>query len=65
MNHTLTRTHTHSTSRTCTSPHRAGRTARAGRSGKVFTLLRNEDVRHFKQMLRKADNTWVGEGHTG
>eukprot|EP00200_Dunaliella_tertiolecta_P018830 CAMPEP_0202398552 /NCGR_PEP_ID=MMETSP1128-20130828/1394_1 /ASSEMBLY_ACC=CAM_ASM_000463 /TAXON_ID=3047 /ORGANISM="Dunaliella tertiolecta, Strain CCMP1320" /LENGTH=259 /DNA_ID=CAMNT_0049001711 /DNA_START=126 /DNA_END=905 /DNA_ORIENTATION=- len=39
--------------------HRAGRTARAGRSGRVFTLLRDEDVRHFKQMLRKADNTFV------
>eukprot|EP00967_Tisochrysis_lutea_P015829 scaffold17834_cov16-Tisochrysis_lutea.AAC.1 len=38
--------------------YRAGRTARAGRSGRVFTLLRDEDVRHFKQMLRKADNTW-------
>ena len=39
--------------------HRAGRTARAGKSGKVITLLRNEDVRHFKSMLRKADNTYV------
>jgi ATP-dependent RNA helicase DDX51/DBP6 len=25
----------------------------------VFTLLRQEDVRHFKDMLRKADNTFV------
>jgi ATP-dependent RNA helicase DDX51/DBP6 len=39
--------------------HRAGRTARAGKSGKVITLLRNEDVKHFKSMLRKADNTYV------
>ena len=39
--------------------HRAGRAARAGRAGRVFTLLRHEDVRHFKQMLRKADNTYV------
>mmetsp|Transcript_17221 Transcript_17221/g.44704 ORF Transcript_17221/g.44704 Transcript_17221/m.44704 type:complete len:181 (-) Transcript_17221:45-587(-) len=39
--------------------HRAGRTARAGRAGKVFTLLRSEDMRHFKAMLRKADNTFV------
>ena len=39
--------------------HRAGRAARAGRSGRVFSLLRHEDVRHFKQMLRKADNTYV------
>eukprot|EP00197_Chlamydomonas_leiostraca_P015958 CAMPEP_0202884200 /NCGR_PEP_ID=MMETSP1391-20130828/40555_1 /ASSEMBLY_ACC=CAM_ASM_000867 /TAXON_ID=1034604 /ORGANISM="Chlamydomonas leiostraca, Strain SAG 11-49" /LENGTH=378 /DNA_ID=CAMNT_0049567343 /DNA_START=12 /DNA_END=1145 /DNA_ORIENTATION=- len=39
--------------------HRAGRTARAGRAGRVFTLLRDQDVRHFKQMLRKADNTYV------
>ncbi|KAG7671620.1 hypothetical protein Ndes2526B_g09214 [Nannochloris sp. 'desiccata'] len=39
--------------------HRAGRTARAGKTGKVITLLRNEDVKHFKSMLRKADNTFV------
>ncbi|GAX75525.1 hypothetical protein CEUSTIGMA_g2968.t1 [Chlamydomonas eustigma] len=39
--------------------HRAGRAARAGRAGRVFTLLRTEDVRHFKQMLHKADNTFV------
>jgi ATP-dependent RNA helicase DDX51/DBP6 len=39
--------------------HRAGRTARAGKTGKVITLLRNEDVKHFKSMLRKADNTYV------
>ncbi|GAB4815233.1 hypothetical protein N2152v2_002279 [Parachlorella kessleri] len=41
--------------------HRAGRTARAGRSGRVFTLLRHEDVKHFKGMLRKADNTFVSD----
>ncbi|MEW5301961.1 MAG: hypothetical protein WDW36_004784 [Sanguina aurantia] len=39
--------------------HRAGRTARAGMAGKVITLLRTEDVHHFKQMLRKADNKYV------
>lgn len=39
--------------------HRAGRTARAGRTGKVITILRREDVRHFKSMLRKADNNYV------
>lgn len=39
--------------------HRAGRTARAGNMGKVITLLRKEDVRHFKNMLRKADNNYV------
>lgn len=39
--------------------HRAGRTARAGRFGRVFTLLRDEEVRHFKDMLRKADNNFV------
>jgi len=39
--------------------HRAGRTARAGKRGKVITLLRKEDVRHFKDMLRKADNNYV------
>lgn len=39
--------------------HRAGRTARAGARGTVYSLLRHEDVRHFKDMLRKADNTYV------
>lgn len=39
--------------------HRAGRTARAGRGGHVITLLKQEDVRHFKAMLRKADNSYV------
>lgn len=39
--------------------HRAGRTARAGKTGRVITLLRREDVRHFKAMLRKADNNYV------
>ncbi|KAK9821304.1 hypothetical protein WJX81_005661 [Elliptochloris bilobata] len=39
--------------------HRAGRTARAGQHGRVFTLLRPEDVRHFKGLLRKVDNAYV------
>ncbi|KXZ56228.1 hypothetical protein GPECTOR_1g199 [Gonium pectorale] len=41
--------------------HRAGRTARAGKSGRVITLLRDEDMRHFKAMIRKADNNFVHE----
>ncbi|KAG2486916.1 hypothetical protein HYH03_014415 [Edaphochlamys debaryana] len=41
--------------------HRAGRTARAGKSGRVITLLRDEDMRHFKAMIRKADNNFVRE----
>ncbi|KAG2441026.1 hypothetical protein HXX76_003879 [Chlamydomonas incerta] len=41
--------------------HRAGRTARAGKSGRVVTLLRDEDMRHFKAMIRKADNNFVRE----
>jgi ATP-dependent RNA helicase DDX51/DBP6 len=45
--------------------HRAGRTARAGRGGRVVTLLRKEDVRHFKGMLRKADNAYVGDEQLG
>lgn len=45
--------------------HRAGRTARAGRSGKVVTMLRKEDVRHFKDMLRKADNNYVKDEALG
>ena len=44
---------------TTTYLHRVGRTARAGQSGRAITLLRHEDVRHFKSMLRKVDNTYV------
>lgn len=36
--------------------HRAGRTARAGQTGRCFTLLRNDDVKRFKKLLHKADN---------
>jgi len=35
--------------------HRVGRTARAGRPGQAFTLLRPQEVRHFKAMLSKAE----------
>jgi hypothetical protein len=35
--------------------HRVGRTARAGRSGVSYTLLQNEEVYHFKEMLKKAE----------
>lgn len=35
--------------------HRAGRTARAGRLGCVYTLLRREDMYHFKSMLKKIE----------
>ncbi|XP_031473949.1 DEAD-box ATP-dependent RNA helicase 1-like isoform X1 [Nymphaea colorata] len=34
--------------------HRAGRTARAGRPGCCFTLLRKDEVKRFKKMLQKA-----------
>ena len=44
---------------TTTYLHRVGRTARAGQSGRAFTLLRHEDVRYFKGMLRKVDNAYV------
>jgi ATP-dependent RNA helicase DDX51/DBP6 len=37
--------------------HRVGRTARAGRGGKCFTLVRQEEVWYFKQMLKKAENS--------
>ncbi|KAK4761403.1 hypothetical protein SAY87_029287 [Trapa incisa] len=36
--------------------HRAGRTARAGQSGRCFTLLRKEEVKRFKKLLQKADD---------
>ncbi len=39
--------------------HRVGRTARAGRPGRAYTMLRPEEVRHFKLMLKKADQSVV------
>ncbi|KAL1555817.1 DEAD-box ATP-dependent RNA helicase 1 [Salvia divinorum] len=41
--------------------HRAGRTARAGQSGRCFTLLRNDEVMRFKKLLQKADNESCAE----
>ncbi|XP_078432448.1 RNA helicase 1 [Wolffia australiana] len=34
--------------------HRAGRTARAGHSGRCFTILRKNEFKRFKEMLLKA-----------
>jgi superfamily II DNA/RNA helicase len=39
--------------------HRVGRTARAGRDGHAMTLLVRKEVRHFKQMLTKAQGSAV------
>ncbi|THU52128.1 hypothetical protein C4D60_Mb10t00740 [Musa balbisiana] len=36
--------------------HRAGRTARAGQSGRCFTLMRKDEVKRFNKLLEKADN---------
>ncbi|PQP93654.1 DEAD-box ATP-dependent RNA helicase 1 isoform X2 [Prunus yedoensis var. nudiflora] len=36
--------------------HRAGRTARAGQTGCCFTLLREDEVKRFNKLLRKAEN---------
>lgn len=37
--------------------HRVGRTARAGREGKTYTIAKNAEVRHFKEILSKAENS--------
>jgi len=37
--------------------HRVGRTARAGQEGLAITLLRRKDVKHFKEMLAKAEHS--------
>ena len=34
--------------------HRAGRTARAGRAGDCWTLVEEQEARHFKGMMREA-----------
>ncbi|KNC80715.1 hypothetical protein SARC_06936 [Sphaeroforma arctica JP610] len=34
--------------------HRVGRTARAGRSGTAFTIVKRDEVKQFKQMMSKA-----------
>ncbi|CAG8792258.1 18925_t:CDS:2, partial [Dentiscutata erythropus] len=34
--------------------HRVGRTARAGRKGDAYSIVETQEVRHFKNMLRKA-----------
>ncbi|KAJ3534074.1 hypothetical protein NMY22_g7078 [Coprinellus aureogranulatus] len=36
--------------------HRVGRTARAGREGDSWTLVEEQEARHFKQMLTAADH---------
>nr|XP_010920814.1 DEAD-box ATP-dependent RNA helicase 1 isoform X1 [Elaeis guineensis] len=36
--------------------HRAGRTARAGQTGRCFTLLRKDEIKRFSKMLRKINN---------
>ncbi|KAG9001319.1 ATP-dependent RNA helicase dbp6 [Tulasnella sp. 427] len=37
--------------------HRVGRTARAGRKGDAWTLAENQEVRHFKEMM-KGQGRW-------
>jgi len=39
--------------------HRVGRTARAGKRGRCFTLVVRPMLSAFKNMLRKADNNYV------
>jgi ATP-dependent RNA helicase DDX51/DBP6 len=38
--------------------HRVGRTARAGREGTSYTLLRSAEVHHFKRSMAKAGKAW-------
>ena len=38
--------------------HRVGRTARAGRVGSSYTLLRDAEVHHFKASMAKAAKPW-------
>ncbi|KAL2348222.1 hypothetical protein Fmac_002222 [Flemingia macrophylla] len=35
--------------------HRAGRTARAGQTGRCFTLMSNDEIGRFKKMMKKAE----------
>ncbi|XP_057422345.1 DEAD-box ATP-dependent RNA helicase 1 [Lotus japonicus] len=35
--------------------HRAGRTARAGQTGRCFTLMSKDEVRRFKKLMQKAE----------
>ncbi|XP_014508967.1 DEAD-box ATP-dependent RNA helicase 1-like isoform X1 [Vigna radiata var. radiata] len=35
--------------------HRAGRTARAGQTGRCFTLMSNDEVGRFKRLMKKAE----------
>jgi len=39
--------------------HRVGRAARAGRRGLSYSLLRGEQMRHFKEILREVDHAHV------
>ena len=36
--------------------HRVGRTARAGRDGSAWTLVEDQEARHFKMMMREAEH---------
>ncbi|CAM0874507.1 unnamed protein product [Alopecurus aequalis] len=40
--------------------HRAGRTARTGKSGSCFTFLRKHEVETFDKMLKRADDSSCG-----
>ena len=39
--------------------HRAGRTARAGTSGSVYTILRSEHLGAFRSMMRRGGRTGI------
>ena len=43
--------------------HRVGRTARAGKAGTSYTLLKDSEVHHFKASMAKAAKAYLHARH--